>query len=223
MAARITTGTGEDAVTQYTYKRVDITAPSRAPDLNEGESDTQEAQVQAKIPEASAYKHIHFGVWAALEANGASGLQAPNDLGIGFVQNYDDSDETDNVPLQGDATYEGDWVATVQEADEDGDGDITLRHGPAEIMVDFEDEELTVGLTGLAMLKGTLDGSTFSGDADATDISGDFGLNASGDFEGSFSGAFYGSKAAELGGIFDYSSDDMEEGAFRGAFGGDKK
>ena len=50
-----------------------------------------------------------------------------------------------------------------------------------------------------------------------------YGLDASGDFEGSFSGAFYGSKAAEIGGLFDYASDDLEDGAFRGAFGGDKK
>ena len=42
------------------------------------------------------------------------------------------------------------------------------------------------------------------------------------DFEGSFSGAFYGSKAAEAGGVFDFESDDGEDegGAFRGAFGG---
>ena len=94
------------------------------------------------------------------------------DLGIGFVQNHDGSGETDNVPLQGDATYEGDWVAAIREADEDGDGDITLQHGDAVIMVDFEDEDLTVDLQDLAMFKGTLSGSTFSGDDDATDISG---------------------------------------------------
>ena len=188
MAERTTTGVGDEAETEYTYKLVDITALSRAPDLGEGEIGIQEDQVTAKIPEAAAYKHIHFGVWAGLSAPAKDGSQNYTGLGIGFVQNHDDSDETDNVPLQGDATYEGDWVATIQEADEDGDGDITLRHGPAEIMVDFEEEELTVDLQNLAMLKGTLSGSTFEGDADATDIQGLYGLDASGDFEGSFSG-----------------------------------
>ena len=35
-------------------------------------------------------------------------------------------------------------------------------------------------------------------------------------------GAFYGSRGAEAGGVFDFASDDgnNEEGAFRGSFGG---
>ena len=41
-----------------------------------------------------------------------------------------------------------------------------------------------------------------------------------GKFMGSFSGAFFGPKAKEAGGVFDYSSEDNEDGAFRGAFGG---
>ena len=36
--------------------------------------------------------------------------------------------------------------------------------------------------------------------------------------EGEFSGGFYGAKAAEAGGIFEFSSE--SSGAFRGAFGG---
>ena len=48
------------------------------------------------------------------------------------------------------------------------------------------------------------------------------GLDASADFEGSFSGGFYGAKAAEAGGVFDFASEDNEGGAFRGAFGGRK-
>jgi hypothetical protein len=223
MALRSTLGTGTDAVTTYTYTLVDITAPS-LPDGDDVDTDPEVGQVTAKIPAASAYKHIHFGVWASLGDAAKDGSQDIADLGIGFVQNHDDSGETDNVPLQGVATYRGDWVATVQADDEDGDGAIVLAHDSAMIMADFEDDEITVDLENLATFKGDIAGSTFGNeDATATDISGLYGLDASGDFEGSFSGAFYGSKAAELGGLFDYSSDDMEEGAFRGAFGGDKK
>ena len=209
-------------MTTYSYTRVDITAVS-LPDGDDDGDALDQGQVTAKVPAATAYKHIHFGVWAGLSTAAKDGSQDIAGLGIGFVQNHDVSGETANMPLQGDATYEGDWVATIQEADEDGDGDINLRHGPATIMADFEDDEITVDLVNLAMLKGDISGSTFAGDDDASDISGLYGLDASGDFEGSFSGAFYGSKAAEAGGVFDYSSDDMEEGAFRGAFGGDKK
>ena len=43
---------------------------------------------------------------------------------------------------------------------------------------------------------------------------------ANAELMGSFSGAFFGPKAAEAGGVFDYSSADNEDGAFRGSFGG---
>ena len=35
-------------------------------------------------------------------------------------------------------------------------------------------------------------------------------------------GAFFGSRGAEAGGVFDYASNDNEDGAFRGAFGGNR-
>ncbi len=222
MSTRETTGTGDTARTEYTYQHVDITAVS-LPDSDDEDTALDEGQVTGKIPAAAEYKHIHFGVWAGLGAAKDDGSQAIADLGIGFVQNHSGSGQTANMPLQGDATYEGDWVATVQAADEDGDGGITLRHGPASLMVDFEDDEITVDLMNLAMLKGDIDGSTFGGEDNASDVDGMYDLNAAGTFKGSFSGAFYGSRAAEAGGIFDYSSDGMEDGAFRGAFGADKK
>ena len=34
-------------------------------------------EVTAKIPEATDYKHIHFGVWAALGAAEEDGTQDP--------------------------------------------------------------------------------------------------------------------------------------------------
>ena len=36
----------------------------------------------------------------------------------------------DDMPNNGEATYDGNWVAAVQEADSDGDGDIELMNGP---------------------------------------------------------------------------------------------
>ena len=76
----------------------------------------------------------------------------------------------------------------------------------------------------MATLKGDISGNTFSGEKAST-ISGEKGLDAEADFEGSFSGGFYGSKAAEAGGIFNFASMDgnNEGGAFRGSFGADRK
>ena len=62
----------------------------------------------------------------------------------------------------------------------------------------------------------------FSGTEVAVDVANTHNLTATPDFTGSFSGGFYGAKAAEAGGIFDFASEDNEAGAFRGAFGGDK-
>ena len=84
------------------------------------------AEVTAKIPNASDYKHIHFGVWAGLGAAKPSGDQVPADLGIGFVQSIGDGLTGADMPNNGTGTYIGDWAATVQAADEDGDGKIAL-------------------------------------------------------------------------------------------------
>ena len=73
---------------------------------------------------------------------------------------------------------------------------------------------------GLAMLKGDISGSTFSGD-EASDIDHS-ALDAGADFEGSFGGGFYGAQGAEAAGVFDFASEDNEGGAFSGAFGGQK-
>ena len=47
-------------------------------------------EVTAVLPAASDYKHIHFGVWAALGEARSSGAQDIDGLGIGFVQNFSD-------------------------------------------------------------------------------------------------------------------------------------
>ena len=186
----------------------------------DGDTVMENVEVTARIPEATEYKHIHFGVWAALGAPTKTGAQKPSDLGIGFVQSIGDGLTGVDMPNNGSGSYEGYWVATVREADDDGDGDISLTNGPASLGADFGKGEITATLTGLAKLSGDITGNKFSGTkASATHSS----LNSEGKFSGSFSGGFYGTKAAEAAGIFDFTSEDAEDGEFRGTFGADRK
>ena len=74
---------------------------------------------------------------------------------------------------------------------------------------------------GVAKQKMTIDNNTFSGNK-AT-VGAGSGLEAGGTFMGTFSGGFYGDKAAEAGGVFDFTSDGATAGEFLGAFGGDRK
>ena len=211
------TTSGDGETTTITYENVDI----HITDVDrDGDADTDNAlEVTAKIPEATEYKHIHFGVWAGLGDAEKDGSQELDNLGIGFVQSIGDGLSGDDMPNNGDATYSGNWVAAIRAADEDGDGAISLTSGAASLTADFGDDEITATLTGLATLEGDISGNTFSGTkATATHSS----LDADGKFEGSFSGGFYGAKAAEAGGIFDFTSEDAEAGEFRGAFGADR-
>ena len=204
----------EDGTTTYIYRMVDITAPAADAD---DDGTAEEVQVTANIPEATDYKHIHFGVWAALGDDGMT----PSAHGIGFVQNYSGEGMTPVMPNFGSAEFDGNWVATVQVADPDGDGDISIADGAATVTADFVDNEVTVDLTGLAMLEGDISGSEFSGTKATVDSTNEHRLTADADFEGAFMGAFYGVGAAEAGGVFSFGSDDdNEDGAFAGAFGG---
>ena len=56
--------------------------------------------------------------------------------------------------------------------------------------------------------------------AATTGVQNGSGLDVNGKFDASFSGAFFGDLGAEVGGVFDISSDDNEDGAARGSFGG---
>ena len=190
----------------------------------DGDPDTAlvNVEVTAKIPEATAYDHIHFGVWAALGKAAKDGTHEIDDLGIGFVQNFSGSGMSGaDMPNNGSAMYNGNWVATVQAKDEDGNGDMSLEHGVASIDAQFGDGDITATLTDLATLTGKIAGNQFSG---TKAVATGSGLDAAADFDGTFSGAFYGAKGAEAGGVFDFASDDgdNEGGAFRGAFGGKK-
>ena len=210
-------------VTTYTYASVDVTALASDATLD---GTAEQGQVRAALPDASEYKHIHFGVWAALGAPAKSGLQELSDLGIGFVQSIGDGLSGADMPNNGGADYTGNWAAAVQVEDEDGDGDISLMHGAATLKADFSKAEITATLTDLATLEGTIDTNTFTGTKAtvmAEDSDNPHGLDMAGKFTGSFSGGFYGKQAAEAGGIFDFTSEDAEAGAFRGAFGGDRK
>ena len=215
--ATLTTTSTTGDTTTYTYASGhDVTGVTGIDGPDEG-TDPDESRIVAGIPGPVAYKHLHFGVWAALGDAAANGDQNVAGLGIGFVQSIGDGMTGADMPSTGDATYNGNWVATVQSTDATG-GTTSLNHGAATLTADFDESEITADLAGLAMLEGDISGSGFSG-MKASGITHS-SLSAGGSYEGSFSGGFYGSKAAEAGGIFDFSSE--SSGGFRGAFGGNK-
>ena len=210
--------TGVNATTTVVYQHVDITVVGPADE----DGDPTTMGVKANIPEATEYKHIHFGVWAALGDAKKGGSQAPSDLGIGFVQNISGEGMTADMPNNGGASYTGNWVATVRGADPDGNGDIVLQSGASALTANFTKATIEATLTGLAKLEGDIDTNTFSG-TKATVMDDDpHGLDSDGKFTGSFSGGFFGDATAEAGGVFDFTSKDAADGEFRGAFGGDR-
>ena len=173
------------------------------------------------FPMKTAYKHLHYGKWNSLDDKG----NAIDDLGIGFVTATSDGMGMtgDDMPNVGTAEYNGHWVASVRAADMEGDGKISEQTGESKMTAKFETNGIMVDLMGLAKLDGTITGDRFKGTKVTGVMAGDGGLDASGTFTGSFSGAFFGTKAAEAGGVFDYTSKDMKAGEFSGAFGGDKE
>ena len=103
---------------------------SRHPFTDKDEvDDTDERRVKASIPTASDYKHIHFGVWAALgeAAKRRFAEDRRSRHRLRSEHRSDDGLTVVDMPNNGDATYRGNWVATVREADDDGDGDISLK------------------------------------------------------------------------------------------------
>ena len=134
-----------DGVTTYIYHPVVI-----HDDVDrDGDNSTEDnVEVTARIAEATDYKHINFGVWAALGAAEKNGTQGIADLGIGFVHMLSTGTgmTADDMPNNGRADYNGNWVGTVQAADADGDGDITNQHGVAAMIADFGKGEVTVTL-----------------------------------------------------------------------------
>ena len=204
-------------VTTHTYRVVDIMADAMSPDGPDLGDEADDLKVTTSIPAATAYSHLHFGVWANLgEADKKDGMQMLADLGIGFVQNISDFGITEKQGI-GKAVFNGDWVGAVARAHGEGEGDIALADGKATLTADFGKDEFTGKLTGLVTLEGNLSGNGFSG-MKATVGANDYGLTAGGTFAGMFEGGIYGPAGEEAGGIFDFSS--TSDGAFRGAFGG---
>ena len=173
------------------------------------------------FPMAMAFGHLHYGVWNSLNEKGS----AIADLGTGFVTATADGDGMtgSDMPNAGGATYNGQWVASVRGS---GGGAITAQSGDSMMTADFAKNTMKVDLMELATLEGMISGDTFSGTkvSGVMSDSGDLAVSADGSkFSGSFNGGFYGAKAAEAGGVFDYTSKDMAAGEFRGAFGGAKE
>lgn len=215
-----TTTTNADGSVDTEYRYVDITALAAASPLNA--MTPIQTRVRANVPAAIKYKHIHFGAWAGLSAAKASGAQTIADLGIGFVQSIGTGMTGSDMPNSGNASYTGNWAGMVQAANAEGKGAITLNDGAASLAADFADGEIAATLSGLATLEGAITGNTFAG-SKATVVSSDpYGLQSTAKFTGTFGGGFYGSGAAEAGGIFDFGTTDNTGGAFRGAFGGAK-
>ena len=181
--------------------------------------------VEVTLDFAADYQHFHYGLWNGL---GGSGGNTVSDLGIGFVAAIADGMMTEVMPNYGNATYKGNWVANVQEASPQGDGTITRQDGVMSMMADWAKNTVDVTLTGLITLEGDIAGNEFSGekaavhdmDADMMGVQNNSGLAAGAKLEGSFKGGFFGTLAAEAGGVFAFWTDDNEDGAVNGAFGG---
>ena len=186
---------------------------------------TRVGVIEVTIDNPTAFKHIHYGLWNGLSGSGANTVA---DLGTGFVNALADGMGMTNpdhaaeggMPNSGTATYNGNWVANIQEADQQGDGAITRHSDTSSMTADFGMDTVKVALDGLATLDGAISENTLSGDSQpklSNELPG--GLANTDDFKGSFSGAFFGPSAAEAGGVFDYASKENKNGAFRGSFG----
>ena len=219
-ALRLTaTKTGTDGTIKYVYRKIRVYEGPAAPVLDE----------------AKDYKHINYGIWSTL---GTSGNQSA-DLGIGFVRMLPEGARTGSDMPSGSATWKGHYVANVMNAES---AKITEHFGTSTVTAKFDDNTVTVVLglededgyilnsddTRLATLEGAISGDRFSG-TKVTNIMALGGLTASADnggdtpiYTGDFSGAFFGAKAAEVGGIFHFAHKDDDE-AFNGAFGGVKQ
>ncbi len=209
----------DGGTTTYIYREVDITA-AISDDVTDGTAD-DEKMVTTTLPDAAEYEHINFGVWTNLNEDGT----AASAIGIGFVQSVGDGmTEASDMPNHMSAEYNGNWVATVQVIDEEGDGAVNLEDGEATITADFEKLTVEAVLKDLATLSADIDidGNTFSGTEVSDMDNGNLSSNAD-DFKGSTSGGFFGTRAAEIGGVFSFTSEDNnKDGAFSGAFGGQR-
>ena len=206
-----------NGMTTYTYNiGAGLDATQGVPDGPDAGTDPDDGQVAVPIPGPVPYEHLHFGVWTELGDANAAGAQEVSGLGIGFLQSIGDGMTGSDMPNMGTATYSGNWVGIVLQGA--GDDSAALEGGAANLTANLDMSTLTASLAGLATLRGAIDGSMFMGSTATVAANNTFGLTPGADFEGEFSGGFYGPAAAEAGGVFDF--DGGNNGAFRGAFGG---
>ena len=177
------------------------------------------------FPVEKAYSHMNFGLWSKIERpRSTPDTYEFTDMGIAFVQALPDGDGItgDDMPTTGTVTYEGWSHFSYRAAHAEGKGVIKTSGVNLTVTANFETNSVTMDNQWLFDFEGTINGSTFKG----TKISGtaysSFNLQAADKYTGSFQGAFFGPEAAEVGGVFDYTSEGKKAGEFRGAFGADK-
>ncbi len=205
---RVKTETNAQGQTTYTYKPVSVVADVGG------------------FPAAVPYEHMNYGVWAERK-NGAEADSLSGNAAIGFVRLLPDGEgmtPVSDIPKFGTATYNGHWLGRVRKRHAQGNGEVNRQYDTASVTADFGKGSVTVDLRFLATLQGTIDGSGFKGTevTKVTDISTLAHIYGSSpdDFTGEFSGAFFGPKAPEVGGVFDFTSEGRKAGEFKGAFGG---
>ncbi len=180
-----------------------------------------------RFPTVMPFKHMNFGLWASTrqppgDETGDTLFIA--DMGIGFVKALPDSKMSGaDMPNFGSAKYEGYWISNQRQADAGGEGEISGWLSGAETTADFGKNTIKVDLKFLATLEGRIDGDGFSG-TKVTAITAPASNNRltkdASKFTGTFSGNFFGPMAAEVGGVFDFTSEGKKAGEFRGSFGG---
>ena len=176
-----------------------------------------------RFPAAKSYEYMNYGTWTKLKEQEGSDRQDPSDLGTAFVNKLPDGVVTPTGDMLnfGSATYAGHWTADVRAADPSGSGGVRGWTSGATITADFEKNTISATLDNLGTLEGAINGNGFSGaKADVSGANSALNLDNSGTFTGKFSGSFFGPKAEEAGGVFEFTSEGRKAGEVRGSFGG---
>ena len=246
--SNITVGGGGDAGTNgdlYSYSYTYRDKPRTGYIMIQDGSPLQAHVIKGKysIPAIYDHMHVNYGMWNTLKDKKPADLG----IGFVTVLEGKDKTPLAGMPrILGTATYQGGWVATVRGPGEPAPADkatnFSEHQGLSEVTADFGKNTVKVDLklaryesggfgedeTFATLSGGAIDGNGFMGTEVSVLPGGTpseggglekVGLKSSEDgFTGEFSGAFYGPKAEEVGGVFDF--DGKKLGAFRGAFGG---
>ncbi len=173
------------------------------------------------------YQHINFGLWSMTKKkDGQEDETIVDDMirGIGFVRILEDGQKTMDMPTAGTATYNGHHILWRRSPHAQGNGKVNTSISTATVTANFESSGVTVALGGLATLEGKINGADFSG-AKVVSTSATW-LTATTDgtgYTGKFNGSFFGDMAAEVGGVYEITSEERKKGEAYGAFGGAKQ